>query len=188
MKNYLRNVGLAVLASVALLAASLLPAPSPAQTVVRLPSYIDTGPTITDLGNGPIELRVLTGNASIFTSSSSGTGSTSGSSTSLTLTSTPSSVPCVGCGISGTGITAGTTVASFNGTTTIGLSAAMTVASGTAVAWGVACPSTVGSNRVMQVQAGNASSDLPLYTYARICGSAQFAPGAVVLPFAIGAH
>lgn len=186
MFKYLRNVGVALFAALALLAVSL---PAPAQVVTSLPVFVDNSPTVTDLGNGPIEIRVMTGSAALFTSSDTGVGSTSGSSTLLTLTSTAAAKPpCVGCAISGTGITAGTTIISFNGTTGIGLSAAMTVASGTAVAWGKACPSAVGSNRVMQVQAGNASSDLPLYTYARICGSGQFGPGAVIVPFAIGAH
>lgn len=160
--------------------------PVRAQVVTRLPVFIVNTATITDLGNGPLELRTLQGTAQVFTSSGSGVGSTSGSSTSLTLTTTPTTAPCVGCIISGTGITSGTTVASYNGTTGIGLSAAMTVAASTALAWGAACPTTVTAPAI-SLQTGS-SNDLPLYTQARICAGAQFAPGATVLPFAIGAH
>lgn len=157
-----------------------------AQTVTQLPVYVDNS-GVTDLGNGPTEIRVLSGNLQLFTSSGSGIGSTTGSSTTLVLTSTPLTIPLTGGVISGTGITSGTTVTAFNGGTNITLSAAMTVAASTAVAWGVACPASVGSNRVMLVQAG-VGNDLPLYTQARICGAAQNAPGATLLPFAIGAH
>ena len=44
-----------------------------------------------------------------------------------------------------------------------------------------------GFNPVMDVQA-NVGADLPLFTQARICGASQYAAGAEVLPFAIGAH
>lgn len=177
--KYLRTIaGLALVALSAALAQ--------AQTVVRLPVAIPNSSAIVDLGNGPLELRILQGNAQIFTSQSSGVGSTSGSSTTLTLTATPTTIPCIGCGISGTGITAGTTVASYNSGLIIGLSAAMTVASSTAIAWGAACPSTASSPAIAAVP--GAGLDLPLYTYARVCAGAQFSAGAQVLPFAIGAH
>jgi hypothetical protein len=159
------------------------------QVVTRLPVYIDNNGSVYDFGNGPLEFRVMSGSMSLFTSQGSGVGSTSGSSTSLTLTATPASnPPCVGCSISGTGITAGTTVSAFNGTTSITLSAAMTVASSTALAWGAACPASAAGYRIMQLQPGQSGGDIPMYTYARICGAAQFSPGATVLPFAIGAH
>jgi hypothetical protein len=168
---------------------ALLPSFAFAQVVTPLPIYTQNNPgQVTDLGNGPLEVRVLLGNAQIFTSSATGVGSTSGSSTTLTLTaSAAANPPCVGCIISGAGITSGTTVTAFNGTTGITLSAAMTVAASTPLAWGVACPSTLGTGPVMQVQAG-VGGDLPLYTQARLCASGQYAPGAVLLPFAIGAH
>src|ERR1700693_4783365 len=123
--------------SAALLAAAvvLMPLSAAAQTVVAVPTNVAPG-AFKELGNGPTEIRMLQGNMALFTSSGSGVGSTSGSATPLTLTATPTTVPCVGCIISGTGITSGTTVASFNtGTNVIGLSAAMNVASATAVAW-----------------------------------------------------
>lgn len=160
-----------------------------AQVVSALPVYTGNNPgDVSDLGNGPLELRILQGNAQIFVVRGTGTGFTSGSSTTLTLAATPTTFPCVGCVISGTGITAGTTVTVASGTsTTLVLSAAMTIASGTSLAWGIACPATVGSNPVMLAQAG-VGADLPLYTYARICAAGQNAPGATILPFVIGAH
>jgi len=91
--------------------------------------------------------------------------------------------------ISGTGITSGTTVAAFNGTTVITLSAAMTVAASTPLAWGMACPASSTGFRVMLLQPGQPTApDIPLYTQARICGGAQFTAGATIIPFAIGAH
>lgn len=162
--------------------------PAFAQVVTQLPVYINNNVgQVYDFGNGPLEIRMLVGSAQIFTSQGSGIGSTSGSSTTLTLTATPTTAPCVGCIISGTGITSGTTVAAFNGTTTITLSAAMTVAASTPLAWGAACPASVGASVVIQQQAG-VGGDLPLYTQARICAGAQYGVGASVLPFAIGAH
>src|SRR6202795_518871 len=103
-----------------------------AQTTITLPIAANA---VADLGNGPVKVRMIAGNASIFTSQGSGTGSTSGSSTALTLTATPATAPLVGGLISGNGITSGTTIAAYNGTTGVTLSAAMTVAGGTAVAW-----------------------------------------------------
>ena len=177
------------LAAVATLIASLSVVAF-AQTVTQQPQFIAPN-TVKDLGNGPIELRTVLGNAWVFTSSGSGVGSTSGSSTALTLTATAAAnPPCVSCIISGTGITSGTTVAAFNGTTGITLSAAMTVAASTPVAWGVACPAFSGGLPAPNVplQQGTSGTDLPLYTQARICGYSANGPGATVLPFAIGAH
>ncbi len=187
MKNCIGNFRMALLASLAVLAA-LLPVAASAQVVTRLPVYIDNSTATYDFGNGPLEFQVVLGSAGLFTSSGSGLGSTSGSSTSLTLTATPpaGTTPCVGCIISGTGITSGTTVTAYNGTTGVTLSAAMTVAASTPLAWGSACPGTVGASRLMLVPAGVTA--YPFYTQARICGASQFAAGAAVLPFAIGAH
>jgi hypothetical protein len=177
----------------AALLAMVLPEAAPAQVVTALPVYVD-GTSSTgvlppyDFGNGPLEFKVLQGNGVLFTSSGSGTGSTSGSSTTLTLTATPTTPPCVGCIISGTGITSGTTVAAYSGTT-ITLSAAMTVAGGTTVSWGAACPTSGAGVKGVFVQAGLGSQgDLPFYTQARICGYTGNSPGMAVLPFAIGAH
>lgn len=169
-----------------LLALALLAAPKvEAQTVTQQPQFT-AARTVTDLGNGPLELRMLGGSMGIFTSSSSGVGSTSGSSTTLTLTATPTTAPCVGCIISGTGITSGTTVASTTGPTIV-MSAAMTVASSTAVAWGAACPSAPPTSALALVQAA-VGADLPFYTQARICTYGGTGPGGTYLTFAIGAH
>lgn len=184
----LRNLVLASLAAAVAAMLFFMALPAHAQVVTQLPVYLDNSGVVYDFGNGPLEFKIVSGNGGLFTQSATGVGSTSGSSTTLTLTATAAAnPPCVGCVISGTGITSGTTVAAFNGTTTVTLSAAMTVAASTALAWGVACPSTSAGQRMMLVQAG-IGGDLPLYTQARICGAASGGPGATVLPFAIGAH
>jgi len=171
----------------ALALATVVPEAALAQVVTVLPVAVSPANTVKDLGNGPLELRVIQGNLALFTSSATGVGSTSGSSTTLTLTaSAAANPPCVGCIISGAGITSGTTVAAFNGTTTITLSAAMTVAASTPLAWGMACPSSIsGVSAFIQASIGG---DWPFYTQARVCAGAGNGPGAVVLPFAIGAH
>lgn len=180
----MKNIVLGLLA----LFAIALPEAALAQVVTAQPVFISPNPgVITDLGNGPMEMRIGVGSAMIGTSQGSGVGSTSGSSTTLTLTAAPATAPCVGCLISGTGITSGTTVAAFNGTTTVTLSAAMTIAASTALSWGAACPATMFGAPVMPLQAG-VTPDLPMYTQARICGYAQNSAGAQVLVFPIGAH
>lgn len=166
---------------------SLAPLPALAQTVVQVPTVV-AARTVVDLGNGPTEIRTLQGNMGLFTSQGSGVGSTSGSSTTLTLTATAAAdPPCVGCIISGTGITSGTTVSAFNGTTGITLSAAMTVASSTALAWGQACPAAPPTAPLALVQAA-VGSDFPMYTQARVCAYGGNGPGALLTQFAIGAH
>lgn len=146
-----------------------------AQTAVTLPIAANA---VADIGNGPIKVRMIAGNALIFTSQGSGVGSTSGSSTALTLTGTPATAPIVGGLISGTGITSGTTIAAYNGTTGITLSAAMTVAGGTAVAWGAACPSTPPSN---VIQASPQADYYIMYTQARVCAISPGGPVNTVL-------
>jgi hypothetical protein len=172
----------------AALALALVAAPfaAKAQTVTQQPQFAAPR-TVLDVGNGDTEFRMITGSMAIFTSQGSGTGSTSGSATALTLTAVPTTAPCVGCKISGTGITSGTTVASYNGVTTIGLSAAMTVASGTAVAWGAACPTVAPTAAVAFIQAA-VGADLPFYTQARICAWGGTGPGGQFVTFPIGAH
>ncbi len=167
--------------------AALLAQVATAQVVTQQPLFAAPR-AVLDLGNGPTEIKMLTGSMGLFTSQGSGVGSTSGSSTALTLTGTPATAPCVGCIISGTGITSGTTVISFNGTTTVGMSAAMTVTAAT-VSWGAACPSYPVPGTVAQalVQAG-VGNDIPLYTQARICVSGNTGPGGQFVNFAIGAH
>lgn len=190
MKNYLLSAARAVAVAAVALFAMLPSGGAQAQTVVQLPNSINANSTL-DLGNGPMELKVLLGNAWLFTEQGSGVGSTSGASTTLTLTGTPAVAPCVGCEISGAGITSGTTVAAFNGTTTITLSAAMTVAASTPLAWGAACPTFAalgGLPPSPSIQLQPSAGDLPIYTQARVCALAQNGPGATVLPFPIGAH
>lgn len=188
--KFINRIRAAARALPVLLLAALFAVPASAQVVTVLPVYLDNSGVVYDFGNGPIEVRMIGGAAGIFTSSGTGIGSTSGSSTTLTLTATAAAVPpCVGCIISGTGITSGTTVAAFNGTTTITLSAAMTVAASTPLAWGMACPATGAGQKQMLIQAGQPpAADIPLYTQARVCGVSQYNAGATVIPFAIGAH
>jgi len=149
---------------------ALYAAPALAQSAVTLPIAANT---IADIGNGPIKVRMIAGNASIFTSQGSGIGSTSGASTTLTLTATPATPPIVGGLISGAGIASGTTVTAYNGTTGITLSAAMTVAGGTAVAWGAACPSTPPS---IVIQASPQADYYVMYTQARVCAVSPGGP------------
>lgn len=172
-----------ILLSLSLLTALALPYAAPAQTVTQLPAVVTS--TVKDFGNGPMELKVVQGNAIIATSQSGGTsGNATSASTALTVTATPATPPCVGCVIGGTGITAGTTVTATSGTS-ITLSAAMTVATSATLTWGAACPSSLSSGSFIQASVGG---DWPLYTYARVCGQSPNGPGAMVLPFAIGAH
>lgn len=184
------------LAGLAIALALLLPASQAgAQTVTPLPVYTDNQPgNVRDLGNGPLELRVLGGNGQIFvmsgtanaTSVTNSTG-TQGASTVLNLTATPTTLACVGCILSGPGIPSGATVISLNGSTQMSISNTVNLNAATPISFGVACPASVGSNPVMLVQSG-VGADLPLYTQARVCASGQNAAGATLLPFAIGAH
>lgn len=191
MKEFFAKVGVAAAALAAIVGAMLMSEVGRAQTVTPLPAYVNPG-TVTDLGNGPVELKIIQGNALLATSSGAGIGSTSGSSTALTLTTTPATPPCVGCVITGVinangsnPVATGTTVINYNGTTTVGLSSAQTIAAGTSLVWGAACPTTPGV--VLPVQ-GGVGGDFPFYTLARICAYSPNGPGAAVLPFAIGAH
>jgi hypothetical protein len=175
--------------AIALLA--LLPGIAFGQTAVKQP-YTVNNQAWTDLGNGPTEVLPVEGNGNLYTRGSTGVGSTSGSSTTLTLTATPTYAPCVGCVISGTGITAGTTVSAFNGTTTVTLSAAMTVASSTALAWGVACPTTgappvnASISAPINMRATAGVQRYPIYSSARVCAYGGQQGGATVLSFPIG--
>lgn len=184
MKDHLRKLALSVAIALIALAAQ-------AQTVTKQPQFAGTNAWV-DLGNGPTELLPIEGNGQAFTALGTGIGSTSGSSTTLTLTATPTIPPCVGCLISGTGITSGTSVTAFNGTTTITLSAAMTVAASTPLAWGAACP-TAGAPPAgaapLNLRAGTseARAATPLYTQARICLTGGAQGGLTFTNFAIGA-
>jgi len=174
-----------------------------AQTVVNQPVFVPSRQWV-DIGNGPTDIQPVEGNGELYSSLGTGVGSTSGSSTTLTLTGTPpaGTAPCVGCIISGTGITSGTTVAAFNGTTTITLSAAMTVASMTPLSWGSACPAATAANvpgaspntanalsSPLNLRSqGAASGTYPMYTQARICAYGLFQNGFTFVFFPIGAH
>lgn len=170
----------------ALVAALVLPFAASAQVVTQLPQFTASG-RVTDLGNGPTEIRMLGGSLGFFTAQGSAIASTSGSSTTLTLVASPLTAPCGGCIISGAGITTGTTVTAFVPPVTLTMSSAMTVAAGTAVAWGGACPVAPPTAPLALVQAG-VGADLPFYTQARVCAYGGTGPGGTYLPFAIGAH
>lgn len=181
-----------------------------AQTVTQLPAYVKSGGAAKDFGNGPIELKILQGSA-IFTTSQGFGVISSVSGTLITLTATPTNPPCVNsgiatstalnCAIGGGGITAGSLVGSYNPSTgggtgtgpSIGIPTGvnnLTVAAGQAIGWGAACPASPPTGSSVAVQPGQPDGDFPFYTYARVCAYAPTAngPGAMVLPFAIGAH
>lgn len=186
----LQNIRAALALLFALFAAMLPTDGALAQTVTQAPQFI-TPNALTDLGNGPLEIKMITGVANIGTSLGTGTGGNGGvSGSTVTLTATPSTPPCVGCIISGTGITSGTTVTAFNGTTTVTLSANMSVANGTALAWGAACPTSPPpvSFAVMPLRTLTNATDFPFYTQARLCAYGTNGPGAQILTFPIGAH
>lgn len=149
-----------------------------AQTATTLPY---AAAAVADIGNGPIKVRMVQGNASIFTAQGSGVGSTAGSSTSLTLTSTPATAPKVGALISGNGITSGTTIAAYNGTTGITLSAAMTVPASTALAWGASCPASAAGIPSQYIQASVMADYYLLYTQARVCAVSPGGPANTLL-------
>lgn len=182
-----------ILLVLAALFAVVLPEAAPAQTFVQRPLFVQSQQWY-DLGSGPLEVAIAEGNAFVMSAVASATGSTSGSSTTLTLTAVPQVAPLVGAPISGTGITAGTTVAAYTaGTAVITLSAAMTVAAGTAITYGTACPATgnpgVGQGGGMNIRAGTQGglSNYPLYTTAKICAYGSYQGGAQLLTFPIGA-
>lgn len=185
--KYLLALGVAAWAAMFASIASAQTTP----VVLQLPVYLDNNVgNVKDLGNGPMEIKIVQGSAQLWTMQGSGVGQTAGgqSATGVTLTATPTTVPCVGCNItSGTTSTSSLTVAAYNGGLIITLSAAATVATGSTLSWGAACPTSVGSNPVLNTQ-GGIINDLPFNTLARMCGASQFSTGGVILPFAIGAH
>lgn len=189
MYNFFLNKARASIVALAVWMLLLLPYAAHAQVVTQLPIYADnTAGVVKDLGNGPIELKILQGSAQIFTMTSSGIGS--GSTTSITLTaSAAANPPCIGCAISGGTLGPTSIVTAFNGTTGITTNTSQTVAASTPLTWGLACPSpfTTAPGGSIVVQAG-VGGDLPLYTLARVCAAGQFAAGATLLSFPIGAH
>src|ERR1700748_1717802 len=112
----LSSVGKARAAALAF--ALLLPIGAHAQTVTQQPQFVAPNSTV-DLGPGPMELRAISGKGQLFTGLGTGGGSPPGSPPPRAWTGTPAIPPRVGAVIQGTGITAGTTVSAFNGTTTI---------------------------------------------------------------------
>lgn len=203
MKEFFRNLASAAL--VAALALGTYCAPADAQTVTQLPAYVDQGGP-RDFGNGPIELKIVQGNA-IFTTSQGFGVISSVSGTLITLTATPTSTPCIingtiatntvlNCAIGGGGITAGTLVGSYNVSTGTGTGTGPSIGiptginntavnAGQPIGWGAACPASPPAGVTLQASVGG---DFPFYTYARVCAYQQFGPGALVMPFAIGAH
>ena len=181
-------------------------APAAAQTVVSLPSYVNPGTGPIDFGNGPLELKVIQGNA-IFTTSQGFGAVSSANSTLIVLTATPTSPPCVNsliatntslnCAIGGGGITSGTLVGSYNASTGTGTGTGPSIgvtnlqpallSAGMTIGWGAACPTNPTAGAGLQASVGG---DTPFYATSRICGysPANSGPGAAVMPFAIGAH
>lgn len=183
MKNYLRSIG--ALALVAAMA--LFPALVSAQSVTPFPLVVKSRGNL-DLGNGPLKIRMVGGQTSLYTSQGSGTG-TASASTALTLTATPATPPCIGCVITcnvvsaSCSIPASTTVAAYNGTTGITLSAASTITA-VQVNWGAACPTTnTNAPGQVQVQAGAGNPDVILYTAARVCASGHLGTDGIVSVF-----
>lgn len=187
MNEFVSKLGNAALVAFAALLFMLPPDSVVAQTVTQQPQFAIPG-AVLDLGNGPTEIKMLTGSMGVFTSQSSGVGSTSGSATLLTLTATPLTPPCVGCAITGSGITAGDTVTAYNGGLQVTLSTARTVPASTALAWGAACPAAPARNVAQALVQAGVLGDTPFYTYARVCAAGQTGPGGQFVTFAIGAH
>jgi len=170
-----------------------------AQTVVSQPVFVPSKQWI-DLGNGPLDIQPIEGNGDLYSSFGSGQGSTSGSTTSLVLTTTPLVSPCIGCVISGPGITSGTTVSAFTLGTSIALSTSMSVTPVSLVSWGAACPAATAANVPGVFPNGVASlsppaparssigGTYPFYTQARVCAYGAAQNGFTLLYFAIGAH
>ncbi len=181
--------------------------PAAAQTVTSMPAYVNPGAAGYDFGNGPIELKVIQGNAIFTTSQGFGTVS-SMAGTLIVLTATPTSPPCVNstlatlvtlnCAIGGGAITSGTLVGSYNASTGTGTGTGPSIGvnnlgnnpliAGMTVGWGAACPASI-SGPAVPVQA-SVGGDFPFSTTARVCGysPASSGPGAAVLPFTLGAH
>lgn len=192
--NTFRAMGIAWVA----LFASLVPGAALAQTVVAQPNFVAPR-TVVDLGNGPMEILPLAGNGILFTAFASGTG-TAPTTTALTLTaSAAANPPCVGCFVTcpspvNCTIAANTTVAAFNGTTGVTLSAAATITAAV-VNFGTLCPVSTQANPVQPsafgmtpVQAGVNSSGVPMYTQGRVCAYGGAGPGMQFANFPIGAH
>jgi hypothetical protein len=184
--KYLRIVvGLAL---VALVSAFIVNA-THAQGVTAQPGYIENG-AVNDFGNGPVEIKILSGNASVAAAVASGTLSST-TATVLTLTGTPTLPPCVGCAIgTNAGATTTTVVSSSGNTITITATLGALTNGTTLIGWGIPCTASPPAGvRAAQIQPGQpGGSDYPFYSLGRICGYAPNGPGAMILTFPIGAH
>lgn len=199
MKKYFLNVIRAV-AVTAVAALVLFGARVDAQTVTAQPNFAAPR-TVVDLGNGPTEIMPLTGSGAVFTAFGTGVG-TAPTTTALTLTATPPVAPCVGCFVTcpspvNCTIAASTTVAAYNGTTLITLSAAATVTAAS-VNFGTLCPVSTQANPVqpaigqamafLQAGVNDQLQGIPFYTQGRVCMYGGVGPGMQFMNFAIGAH
>lgn len=185
--KFLNSIRTAARALPILLLAALLPGVAIAQSVTPFPFVVKSRGNV-DLGNGPLKIRMVGGQTSLYTSQGSGTG-TASASTALTLTATPATPPCIGCVITcnavsaSCSIPAGTTVAAYNGSTGITLSASSTITA-VQVNWGAACPTTMtNAPGQVQVQAGAGNPDTIIYTAARVCASGHLGTDGIVSVF-----
>jgi hypothetical protein len=158
-----------------------------AQTVTAQPGYIENG-AVNDFGNGPLEVKVLNGNASIAAAVVNGTLASS-TATLLTLTATPTLPPCVGCAIgSNAGATTTTVVTSSGNTITITATLGALTPGTSVIGWGIPCTASPPAGiRTAQITPA-ATGDYPFYSLGRICGYSPNGPGAQILTFPIGAH
>lgn len=188
----------AALAVLAVLASVFMPNAVKAQTVVAQPNFAAPR-TVVDLGNGPTEIIPIAGNGILFTQFGTAVG-TAPTSTALTLTtSQAANPPCIGCFVTcpspvNCTIPASTTVAAFNGTTGITLSASATITAAS-VNFGQLCPVSTQANPAQPaafgmtpVQAGVNSAGIPMYTQGRVCAYGGAGPGLQFANFPIGAH
>jgi hypothetical protein len=184
--------------ALAVAVASMLPGGVEAQTVTAQPNFVAPR-SVVDLGNGPMEILPLSGNGAVFTQFGTAVG-TAPTSTALTLTtSQAANPPCVGCFVTcpspvNCTIPASTTVAAFNGTTLITLSAAATITAAS-VNFGQLCPISTQAAPVQPttpmgfVQTGvTPAAGLPMYTQGRVCAYGGTGPGMQFVNFPIGAH
>lgn len=195
MKDFRTTLRNALLGALALLAFLLPSEGALAQAVVQMPQFVAPR-TVLDLGNGPLEVMPLVGNAGIFTSQGSGLGS--GTTTTVTLTATPTIPPCIGCAISGGTLVASSIVTAFNGTTTITTNTSQTIGASTPLAWGAACPvstqaapvqpPTSASMAFLQAGVNDVLAGVPFYTLARLCAYGATGPGMQFVSFPQGAH
>jgi hypothetical protein len=141
-----------------------------AQTPTPAPISI-TAQQVTDLGNGPLSVRVVGGAAFIGTSSSGCmVGSATAGATTITCQSLPATPPLVGAAISGGGVPILTTITSYNsGTGAIGLSSPLNanISAGQAISYGAACP--VGEAAPKAAAMRPETGQVPFSTAARVC-------------------